>query len=195
MVAPERALDDADLLARARAGDAGAVAALYDAHLAAARRLAGMLVGPDAAEDLVSDGFVRVLAGIRSGRGPGDDFRSYLFATMRNQHRDVLRRGHPEDMASDRPWILEDARRAGRAVDSVLDEYDVDLAAAFATLPERWQRVLRLLVLEDRSVAEVAAELQISSTAVTSLAARARRGLRAAYLHRRGPAVAAREVS
>lgn len=181
MNVPARTRDDAALLARARAGDATAVATLYDAHLPAARRLALVLAGPDDADDLASDAFARVLARLRCGSGPAEDFRSYLFATMRNRHRDLLRRGHHAELASDRPWLLDEVCPA---VDAGLEERDPQVAEAFASLPDRWQGVLWELVIEGRSVTDVATDLGLSPTALTSLAARARSGLRAAYLRR-----------
>ncbi|MFE0134060.1 RICIN domain-containing protein, partial [Streptomyces sp. NPDC059037] len=52
----------------------------------------------------------------------------------------------------------------------------------FRSLPERWQAVLWHTVVEDEPPARAGARLGISASAVTSLAARAREGLREAYL-------------
>lgn len=176
---------DEELLARARAGDSQAFALLYARHDAAALRLARILAGDDAGE-LVSEAASRVLAQIRAGRGPVSDFRSYLHATIRNRHRDLVRSGQREEAASDRPWLLDDVEPGA---DELVDQLDGSAAAAALTsLPQTWQRVLWHLEVEGLKPAEVAALLEMSPAAVSSLAYRAREGLKQAYLVQQVPA-------
>jgi RNA polymerase sigma factor (sigma-70 family) len=170
------ATEESDLLERARHGDRAAVASLYALHVAAARRLAVIRAGPDDADDLVADAFARVIAQLLSGRGPTANFRSYLFATVRNRHRDLLRRGDRERPASDQPWLFECAATAEEWLP------DSELLAALRSLPPRWQDVLWCVVVQDRPVVEAAHDFGLSPTALTSLAHRARSGLRTAYL-------------
>ncbi|WP_435770799.1 sigma-70 family RNA polymerase sigma factor [Nocardioides sp. SYSU DS0651] len=178
---------EAALLLRARAGDDSALEDLYAAHVAAARRLASALAGASAAEDLVADAFARVISQLRGGRGPATNFRAYLFTTIRNRYADALRLARRESPVSDQPWLLEDRQQPAEAPeDALLDGFgEDDAVAAFGTLPEKWQRVLWHLEVEGRSIPEVATLLRSSPAAVSSLAYRAREGLRLAYLDRR----------
>jgi DNA-directed RNA polymerase specialized sigma24 family protein len=60
---------------------------------------------------------------------------------------------------------------------------DDDLvAAAWASLPSRWRHVLWLIEVDQYSPAELAPSMAISANAVSSLATRARRALRTAYV-------------
>ena len=156
-----------------------ALGQLYRDHVDDARRLAYILVGSDQADELVAEAFARVLGQVRAGRGPTSDFRSYLHVTIRNIFRDSLRRNRETPM-SDQPWIFEDT---AASPEEALDDFDEQAAAAaFATLPTAWQRVLWYVEIEGRKPAEVARILDLRPRAVSSLAHRAREGLRRAYL-------------
>ncbi|WP_431246269.1 sigma factor-like helix-turn-helix DNA-binding protein [Leifsonia xyli] len=61
-----------------------------------------------------------------------------------------------------------------------------ELERPFRSLPERWQRILYLTCILDLPLAAVASAMGLTVGAATALAARARKGLRAAA----GPAVA-----
>ncbi len=64
-----------------------------------------------------------------------------------------------------------------------MEDLEADTAAhAFATLPESWQKVLWHVEVEGRKPGEVADLLGMRAGAVSSLAHRAREGLRRAYL-------------
>lgn len=171
--------DDAQLLARARAGDSDAFADLYTREVEPARRLARILVGGEKAEELVAESFARVLAQIKAGRGPTDDFRAYLQVTIRNGYRDGLR-AIQESPSSDQPWLLDDVLPP---VEELVEDLDREVAiTALATLPKSWQQVLWHLEVEGRKPAEVAGILEMDAGAVSSLAYRAREGLKRAYL-------------
>lgn len=182
---------DEQLLALARAGDSAAYEDLYRAHLDGARNLAGILVGNDQADELVAESFARVLSALRSGGGPTDNFRSYLHVTIRNGYRDGLR-ATTEAPVSDQPWLLDDAEPAPEEMVEGLDEtVAVD---ALSSLPESWQKVLWHVEVEGRKPAEVAQILDMRPGAVSSLAHRAREGLKRAYLdHHAGPVPAAQD--
>lgn len=152
---------------------------LYRDHVDDARRLATILVGTEQAEELVAESFARVLAQLRAGRGPRDNFRAYLHVTIRNGFRDSLR-GPREAPVSDQPWLFDDAQPP---TDELVEDLEADTAAhAFATLPESWQKVLWHVEVEGRKPGEVADLLGMRAGAVSSLAHRAREGLRRAYL-------------
>lgn len=182
---------DERLLALARAGDSAAYEELYRAHLDGARNLARILVGNDQADELVAESFARVLSALRSGGGPTDNFRSYLHVTIRNGYRDGLR-ATTEAPVSDQPWLLDDAQPAPEEMVEGLDEtVAVD---ALSSLPESWQKVLWHVEVEGRKPAEVAQILDMRPGAVSSLAHRAREGLKRAYLdHHAGPAPTAQD--
>ena len=85
-------ISDAELLAASRASAPAAYAVLYRRHVIAARGLARQLVhGRAEADDIVAESFARVLAQLKSGRGPDSAFRPYLLTTVRRVAYDRLR--------------------------------------------------------------------------------------------------------
>ncbi|GAA3802080.1 sigma-70 family RNA polymerase sigma factor [Nocardioides panacisoli] len=172
---------DEQLLDGVRAGDDAAYETLYREHLDDARRLGRILVGAEHADELVAESFAKVLAALRNGAGPTSNFRSYLHVTIRNGYRDGLR-ATSEAPVSDQPWLLDDTEPGPEAMVEGLDEtVAVD---ALASLPESWQQVLWHVEVEGRKPAEVARLLDLRPGAVSSLAHRAREGLKRAYLDR-----------
>lgn len=170
---------DEQLLDRVRSGDSLAYEDLYRAHVDGARHLARILVGADQADELVAESFARVLAALRAGGGPTDNFRAYLHVTIRNGYRDGLRAPR-ESPVSDQPWLFDDAQLPAEEMVAGLDEtVAVD---ALSSLPESWQRVLWHVEVEGRKPAEVATIMDLQPRAVSSLAHRAREGLKRAYL-------------
>jgi RNA polymerase sigma factor (sigma-70 family) len=171
---------DGELIEAVRRGDVTAYGVLYERHLGAARRAAGVL-GVTAAEreDLVAEGFARVLRVLCSGQGPVEGFRPYLLTTMRNTVIDWRRRDRLLSLVADVP----DTRPAAGSDEVVDARMQAELAAdAFASLPERWRVVLWRTEIEDESPAKVAAALGMTANSVSALAYRAREGLRQAYL-------------
>lgn len=185
------ARNDSEVLDRVRAGDLESFAELYERYRPAALRVATSLAGPSRAEDLVADAFTKILQLLLAGRGPDYAFGAYLNTTVRNVGNDRFRKERRELLVDDvgehdqtdpvDPWhtYLEDRM----------------VAAAIASLPERWQQVLRLATIEQRPLDEVAAIMGTNSNAVAQLAYRAREALRLAYLaqHVREPATEACE--
>lgn len=170
---------DAELLQRYRDGDDDAAGLLFERHHPAAVRLAGALAGAPAAEDLASDAFVAVLRAVRNGAGPQFAFRPYLLTSVRNGFYAASRAASRQDLYDD----LEASPDAPTVADgTALREESSLLAQAFATLPERWQAVLWHTTIHDESPEQVARVLGIKPNAVSSLALRAREGLRNAYL-------------
>lgn len=170
---------DPELLARARAGDPDAFGVLHVRHAAAARRLAGRLSrnGHDA-DDLVAEAFARVLAAVQQGRGPTVAFGPYLCSTVRRLAYDRSSREQRE-----RVQDPEIEHAPPERVDPVVASFERSAAAAaFATLPERWQAVLWHLEVEGAKPREVAPLVGLTPNAVSALAVRAREGLRQAYL-------------
>lgn len=152
-----------------------------EAALAYARRCCR---DPHDAEDLVSEAFIRTFQAVRAGSGPQGAWRPYLLAVVR--HTAI------EWGADDRRALLTpDFGSCGQQSPAGTDPQQHLLASedrqllvrSFNTLPERWQAVLWHTLVENDSLHEVAALLGITPSGVTSLAFRAREGLRAAYLH------------
>jgi hypothetical protein len=65
-------------------------------------------------------------------------------------------------------------------------------AAAFESLPARWQEVLWRTEIEEETPGQVAARLGMTPNGVSALAYRAREGLRQAYLDQHVPPVTRR---
>ena len=173
-----RELNDAELITGARKGDSEAYGELYRRHVDSARAAARALTRSHSdADDLTSEAFARVLRALQRGGGPEVSFRPYLVTAVRNVFYDKVRRNREEpspDMSDEVNVALLDAASS--------QEDGAFAAAAFATLPERWQLVLWHTEVEGRSVAEVAPLLGLVPNAVAALAYRAREGLRQAYL-------------
>lgn len=173
--------DDSDiaLIRRTRTGDVDAYGLLHARHAGAAKALAWrMSRSASDADDLVSEGFARVLGALQRGRGPEVAFRPYLLSTIRRLAYDRTnreKRETPVEYDLDEPMDPQG--------DPVVEGFERDTAAAaFATLPERWRMVLWHTEVEGQSPAQVAELLGIKPNAVAALAYRAREGLRQAYL-------------
>lgn len=69
---------DSELIATVRAGATEAYGELFGRHRDAAMRMARQLASGSDADDLVAEGFVRVLTTLRNGNGPDEFFRAYL---------------------------------------------------------------------------------------------------------------------
>ena len=182
MTAPSVALvSDEDLVAAVAEGDdPTAVEELYrrhwDANLVFAKRL---MANDFDAEDIASESFLKVVAAIRRGLGPRGPFRPYMFRAVRSCAADHwgAQARHSLDGA------VEAAPEEDPGYARVLDEADRSLAAsAFASLPIRWQTVLWHLDVEGDPPRRVGPLLGLEPNAVSAVAARARRGLRQAYL-------------
>ncbi|HZJ06788.1 MAG TPA: sigma-70 family RNA polymerase sigma factor, partial [Nocardioidaceae bacterium] len=170
---------DAELISRVRGGEIAAYGDLFSRHRDAANRLARHLIhGPDA-DDLVADGFVKVLRILQRGGGPDVAFRAYLLTAVRRLHVDKIR-------SSAKLHSSDDMSRFDPGVpftDTAVSNFENSAAAkAFASLPERWQLVLWHLEVEGQKPAEIAPLLGISANSVSALAYRAREGLRQAFL-------------
>ena len=172
-------LSDADLILATRAGDGDAYGELYVRHLQSARAAAKALSRSRSdADDIVAESFSRVLSVLQRGGGPEVSFRPYLLATVRNSFYERVRKVRLDDTIEQPEETVDVA-----LLDLSASEDDRTLvAAAFASLPERWQLVLWHTEVEGRSAAEVAPLLGLAPNAVAALAYRAREGLREAYL-------------
>ncbi|NUS59269.1 MAG: sigma-70 family RNA polymerase sigma factor, partial [Streptomycetaceae bacterium] len=181
-VAPDA--PDAELAQRVRDGGPAAetaFAALHQRHHAAGLRHARRLEADrDAAEDLVSDAFVEVLAQLRRGGGPRESFRAYLCTTMRNAFIDRAKARKSVVLTGD---DAELDSLGGPSTETAEVKPDLMLVQqAFGSLPDRWQAVLWHTEVEGEKPRAIARLLGITPNAVSQLAVRAREGLSAAFL-------------
>ncbi|WP_233226032.1 sigma-70 family RNA polymerase sigma factor [Amycolatopsis sp. CA-126428] len=176
---------DAALIAAVRGGDIAAYGELYDRHLPAARRVAAAIAADHAErDDLIAEGFTRVLRILRNGEGPDEDFRPYLLTTIRNTMISWRRRDATISPVAEVPDVLPSAS----SDEPVGNRMHATVAAdAFAGLPERWRTVLWRTEIDGESPAKIAEDLGMTPNGVAALAYRAREGLRQAYLDQHVP--------
>ena len=183
---------DGELLALARAGDKDAFGILYQRHRRAAEYVARKHVRSQAeAEDAASEGFLRVMSAISRGGGPEGFFRAYyLQAVSRLAMRSSM---HAAKVS---PTENDDLDQAKDEPDLVMSRFDCEaIAAAFRSLPQRWQTVLWHTEVEEMKPAQLAPMLGLSPNSVAALALRAREGLRQAYLQQHTAPPAAPECA
>ncbi|WP_405577715.1 sigma-70 family RNA polymerase sigma factor [Streptomyces sp. NBC_01092] len=135
------------------------------------------------AEDLASEAFARTLQAVQAGRGPEYAWRPYLLSVVRRTAADWAVTARRTDLSPDfEPWLESGPAEESGEERVLRQEDDALLVRGFRSLPERWQAVLWHTVVEGESAERVGALLGISPSGVGSLAARAREGLREAYL-------------
>jgi RNA polymerase sigma-70 factor (ECF subfamily) len=162
-------MDDDELITRLAGGDDTALRELFTRHAPwLAARLRAVLPSSDV-EDVLQETFLAVWKGASSYRPRGTP-RAWLWVIARNQAALLLRRRGPATAP------LAEIPQAG------LDPAEAALVRAdiVAALSGPEGDVLRLMYVEDRPVAEVAALLGVPAGTVKSRAHRARRLLRSA---------------
>lgn len=146
---------DAELVHRARQGDADAMDRLVDRHHAAVYRLALAVLGDgDRAADATQETFIkahRSLGGFRREAA----FRTWLLAIARNQVREMLRRESRRRTTSlDRAEAIP--AREGDPVERIARSRSVERARELLErLPEKQRMAVRLRVDEGLSFREV----------------------------------------
>ncbi|WP_162621909.1 sigma-70 family RNA polymerase sigma factor [Microbacterium suaedae] len=171
-------VSDGDLVLRSRSGDTAAFAELWSRHyrsgVTAARNITSS-IDPD---DLVQEAYAKIFQTVRRGGGPTSSFRAYLFTTIRNTAA-TWGRSH-DDVAIEEIDTFEDPDSTDEAAEAALDRGITH--AAFRSLPTRWQEVLWYTEIEQMRPREAAPLLGLKASAVSQLAARAREGLREAWI-------------
>jgi RNA polymerase sigma-70 factor (ECF subfamily) len=160
-------MDDDELIAALAAGDDTALRELFMRHASwLAARLRAALSPPDV-EDVLQETFLAVWKGARGYRPQGTP-QAWMWVIARNQAALLLRRrGAVTAPLEETPHVGLDPAEAAII--------RTEIAAALKG-PEG--EVLRLMYVEDRPVAEVAALLGVPVGTVKSRAHRARRVLR-----------------
>jgi RNA polymerase sigma-70 factor (ECF subfamily) len=171
-----------DLINRAQQGDVAVITALYDAyHVGVYRYLYYRVESREAAEDLTSEVFLRMLRFISGFQPPGSSFQAWLFQIARNlaidHHRKMRVRDHlplEEDLVagSDRP---EAAAERSLTNDT--------LRAALAKLSDEQRDVILMRFIAEMPIAEVAKSLHKSENSIKGLQRRALTALRDILTH------------
>jgi RNA polymerase sigma-70 factor, ECF subfamily len=173
-----------ELIRKCQAGQPQFYEPLVRAYEVEARRVAlGILRDPDAAGDAVQESFIKAYRGL-SGFELGRDFRPWLLRIVRNQCRDMLRRGKAgPGLERITPQLEERVGSASEAEAerSVRRAEAKDLLwAALGRISVDHREVLVLKELEGLAYEEIAAALGVAEGTVASRLYHARRALRAA---------------
>ncbi|HZP95374.1 MAG TPA: sigma-70 family RNA polymerase sigma factor [Candidatus Limnocylindria bacterium] len=141
----DAAVPSDDTLITALAGrDLGALAALYDRYGRIAYALAYRILGePEAAEDVVHDGFISAWRGATSYRSERGNVRGWLLSIVHHRAVDVLRRKTtfrpaPLEAAEHRAADDDTAEEATRNVEHA------SVRAALEALPPAQRRTIEL---------------------------------------------------
>jgi RNA polymerase sigma factor (sigma-70 family) len=149
--------------------DAAEFRALYQAHADTLLRFAARRVGPDTAEDLVSEVFIRAFRKLSPEVMTNyEQSRVWLFRVLRNLIISMGR--HDAVVAAKLPLIANRGQPP--------DHDDSDLLDRLVELPDRQRTVLELRFVEDLDVRTVAAIVEMSEEAVRALTYRALTQLR-----------------
>lgn len=172
--------DDEDMSAvhRMRAGDMDAAADLVARHRPGAVRLARRLVPACDAEDVVGEALTSVLTAIRGGGGPTRSFRAYLHQAVRGSaaaHHRRVSRCTPSDH-------LADTAGDATVTPATPTETEDAVVSAYRGLAPRHREILRLVLVEELSTAQVARRLGIERRTVSSAYGRARQTLRRRFI-------------
>jgi len=167
---------DAELAARAAAGDGEAFGQLVDRHAPAARRAARALLGHEQdGDDASQDGFLAAWGAINR-YDPERPFRPWLMRIVVNAARDFRRRQTVRRTEELSPALATDGSGPDRSTDRAL--LRGRLQAALADLPERQRLALTMFDAEGYAHAEIAEVLGMPEGTVRSDVFHARRALR-----------------
>jgi RNA polymerase sigma-70 factor (ECF subfamily) len=170
-------LSDAELIARAQAGDVGAFGELYERHVVVIYRyvLARVNVERDA-EDLTEIVFLRAFESLHRYKERGRPFTAFLYQVARNALVDYYR----QQRRSETIEAVEMLPSSGPAPDDRLieEERRAVLREAMSKLPADYQEVIRLRIMLSLPSATVGEWLGRSEGAVRVLLHRALKALR-----------------
>jgi RNA polymerase sigma-70 factor (ECF subfamily) len=164
---------DLQLLERVRQGERQLLGDLWTRYQGWAHHVARSVTDRHDAEDIVQEAFTKTLTSLRNGNGPAIGFAEYLRTAIRNVavswgSRDARSRMVPLDEDTAVGAYRFEVRDLG------------ELERPFRSLPERWQRILILTVLQRLPLTTAGEVMGITPGAAAVLASRARNGLRAA---------------
>lgn len=170
-------MDEAELIARARAGDPAAERVLYEAHVDRVYRLAFRLAGDaDAARDFTQDTFIRAFERLHEFRGESR-FATWVHSLAVSVALNGLRRASRRRRFETRLEDGQDVARPGREAEPDLKRR---LAAAIDALPEGYHTVFVMHDVEGYTHEEIGAALGVEVGTSKAQLSRARAKLRAA---------------
>jgi RNA polymerase sigma-70 factor (ECF subfamily) len=170
---------DADLVARARAGDQRAMSELYERHSQRGYNLALRMTGnPWDAADATQEAFIKAFSHLSSFKGEAR-FSTWLHRIVVNSVRDQMRKRRPDPVEDE---VLDHLTAPGStpstlargAVSPVEDGLSDDLKAALQALPEGFRLVIVLCDLLGYGYTEAADILEVQEGTIKSRVFRAR---------------------
>jgi RNA polymerase sigma-70 factor, ECF subfamily len=178
-----RPLDDLELVARAKRGDADAYEELVHAYQGIALRTAYVIAGNAAdAEEAAQDGFVKAYRALWRFRA-GSPFKPWLLRIVANEARNRRRSAGRRAVLALRATQEPSGEAAPSPEAALLDaERRDDLVAAMNRLPEHDREALACRYFLDLSETEIAATLGVRPGTVKSRLSRALGRLRAELL-------------
>ena len=168
-------VSETERIARAAAGDQGAISALVNLHMPRVHALAfRMLRQTEAAEDVTQETFIKAWKALPEWQ-PKARFSTWLHRVALNLCYDRLRKSS-ETFLAEPPDQVDTALRPDQALDQRQKVKAIE-DAIFA-LPERQKAALTLCAIEGHSNIEAAEIMDVSVDALESLLSRARRTLK-----------------
>jgi RNA polymerase sigma-70 factor (ECF subfamily) len=168
--------DEQRLIARAQDGDEEAVTLLYERYVDSIYAYIHYRVeSAEAAEDLTSEVFLRMVRSLRAYRDRGLPFRAWLFRIASNLITDHYRHKNNHPVLPIHDYYESDDPNP---VEQVIDNQEqLDMQLALKTLPEQYQDLLILHFVEDLSYEEIVTIMNKSSAALRAMQYRALKSL------------------
>jgi RNA polymerase sigma-70 factor (ECF subfamily) len=165
-----------DLIRRAQVGEHQALTRLVETYQSPVYSLALAVMRDRAdAADMTQETFVRLLRSLRSYRGDGSNFTSWVHRMTVNICLDALRRRQRNSMSSSLEQQSESLREPASADVWEQPEWRVEwqesareVRSALAELPRSQRQALTLHYLEDRPYEEIAASMGVPLNTVKS---------------------------
>ncbi len=158
---------------RAATGDEAAFERLYRRHVARIHTMVRRMAGPDTADDITQDIFVRAWDKLATFRGESA-FGTWLYRLGVNV---VLSKRRSDK--NDRTWILDDELAMARATQAATHPATrMDLESAIARLPDGARKVFVLHDVEGWTHEEIAEQMGLVPGTSKSQLSRARAALR-----------------
>ena len=171
--------ESSDAIARFRAKDATAFAAVYDRYRGLIHAVAVMeLSDPAEAEDVTQEVFRRAFAAADQLEDPSR-LKSWLLSIARRYLLDKHKRAHldVQPLASRHHEIPDNDRSVDPTRGAIESEWSEEVRRAIAELPEAYRLVVAMRVLEDKSYREIADVLSLPLASVKNAIARGGRSL------------------
>lgn len=159
---------------------------LFEAHFDALYRFCLARTGEVAsADDAASEAFLAAARVFAAGKGAEVD-RPWLFVVARRRMVDQWRASERQRRRIERLVRLSRADKPNPGSDDAGSDLTQNVVEALGSLPTRQRVALTLRYLDERSVGEVAEQLDLGYQAAESLLARARRSFVTAWEHQNG---------